>query len=151
MNHSFLTIYFVIFFFSFSIMECNICFEFSQAIPLECCKNTKHICNLCLNSLKYPICPYCRSDIDIELYDETKTQYRSPLYNNLSESWRHYIEEETLINPYDYDNSRRLRRQLRKMRQKYQNERIRKEPYNKKAIKQEIIQDIHEDIFLLEL
>ena len=75
----------------------------------------------------------------------------SPIYNNLSESWREYIQEETQINPYDYDNSRRLRRQLRKMRQRYMDIMIKREPRNKKAIKKAIRQDMHEDIFLLEL
>jgi len=133
-------------------MECNICYEDTyDLVPLECCNNTKKICSLCLNSLKYPLCPYCRSDIDIELYNDDEVSEHSPSYNNLSESWREYIHEETQINPYDYDNSRRLRRQLRKMRQRYMDIMIKREPRNKKAIKKAIRQDMHEDIFLLEL
>ena len=48
--------------------------------------------------------------------------------NNISTSeptqttftWEQFLEEENIINPYLYDDSRRLRRQIRRLRYEYQ-------------------------------
>jgi hypothetical protein len=46
--------------------------------------------------------------------------------NNISRSepsntftWEHFLEEENIINPYLYENSRRLRRQIRRLRYEF--------------------------------
>ena len=47
---------------------CNICYMEKEDINnLECCKNTKKICNECLDCLKSPICPYCRQNLPSSL------------------------------------------------------------------------------------
>tara|TARA_B100000424_G_C22732202_1_gene396959 strand:+ start:165 stop:419 length:255 start_codon:yes stop_codon:yes gene_type:complete len=40
-------------------------------------------------------------------------------------TWEDFLQEENIINPYLYENSRRLRRQIRRLRHEYQQRRTR--------------------------
>jgi len=42
---------------------------------------------------------------------------------NSTFTWEHFLEEENIINPYIYEDSRRLRRQIRRLRYEYQQRR----------------------------
>ena len=108
--------------------ECNICYDvpcdISDIIVLKCCNNSKKICISCLQYLTTPICPYCRTKLPencIPYLNETNIVSRSE--PNQSISWERFIQEENSINPYLYEDSRRLRRQMRRLRHEY-NQRI---------------------------
>jgi hypothetical protein len=117
--------------------ECNICYDFCKdidIIQLSCCKSSKQICVKCVSCLSTPLCPYCRKRIDDKCIPYFKQISQSdPGYtNNLSQlnndtpslnphpfSFDEFILEERIINPFLYENSRRLRRQIRRLRQEY--------------------------------
>ena len=107
------------------IKECNICYEIpcdiSLSFVLDCCNHSKRICMSCINCLTTPICPYCRHKLP-----DKCIPYLNEETNNLSVSepipiisWEHFIQEENSINPYLYEDSRRLRRQMRRLRHEY--------------------------------
>lgn len=111
--------------------DCNICYEtpcdLSYLIKLECCNNTKQICMNCLNCLTTPICPYCRKELNKKYLPYVPSSpiniSRSENIGNVyssSYTWENFLYEENIINPYLYDDSRRLRRQLRRLRYEYQ-------------------------------
>ena len=108
--------------------ECNICYEtpydVSDSIQLVCCNGSKKICISCINCLTTPICPYCRKKLPedcIPYINETINISRSEPTPTFT--WEHFLEEENIINPYLYDDSRRLRRQIRRLRHEYQQRR----------------------------
>jgi len=131
-------------------MDCNICLEESiNFVNLTCCLNSKQICQKCLDCLKYPVCPYCRTEINVNFFKNNPNIHsHSPSYNELTQSWQEFLNEETSINPYDYDNSRRLRRQIRKMRQTYINT---KTHISKKEKKEFLRRTINEDILIFDM
>lgn len=105
--------------------ECNICYETpkekNHIICLECCNFSKKICISCMYCLTTPICPYCRTKLqDNCLPYLNQTNHISTSEPPLAFSWEHFIQQENIINPYLYDDSRRLRRQIRRLRYEYQ-------------------------------
>lgn len=112
------------------IQQCDICYEDANdsvtLINLKCCNNTKNICIKCINCLTNPVCPYCRKNIDNSCIpylnpDNNIFMFNSePINYYLNDySWYDFLNEENIINPNLYDNSRRLRRQIRKLRHEY--------------------------------
>lgn len=101
--------------------DCDICYETSMSIiSLTCCKKSKKICDSCLNCLKTPLCPWCRVELDKQLLKNNKNiNSKSLPIPGLIQSWGEYIDNQTTINPYSYDDSRRLRRQMRRLRYGY--------------------------------
>ena len=102
-------------------MECLICYEEkldNDVFILKCCNSSKQICRSCLQFLKEPICPYCRKSLENNLL-----QYMKPLCYHTTHrrilSWEEYIIKECVVNPYTYDNSKRLRRHLKRLRYEY--------------------------------
>ena len=90
---------------------------------LKCCNNTKNICIKCINCLTNPVCPYCRKQIDDNCIPYLKQDNNIFMFNSepinyyLNDySWYDFLNEENIINPNLYDNSRRLRRHIRKLR-----------------------------------
>ncbi len=114
--------------------ECNICYDNgideSNIIKLSCCKNSKQICVKCINCLTTPLCPYCRKKLDkkclaylqidknISRSEPIHSSYNIEMYQN-PYSFEDFLSEEHIINPYLYENSRRLRRQIRQLRHEY--------------------------------
>ena len=100
--------------------ECNICYEScdknNKLISLRCCMNTKKICIKCIKCLTVALCPYCRSNLDDECsaYINHNTISRSvPVtpdnYINFDPySFDDFIREENVIDPSNYNDSRRL-------------------------------------------
>ena len=122
--------------------ECNICYEtcvdVDNLLTLKCCMNTKKICIKCINCLSVPSCPYCRRELD----DECKAFIKEPtivrsvpvtsntyIHNYIPYSFDDFIREENVIDPSLYNDSRRLRRQMRRLRHEY-NQRRNAEPRN---------------------
>ena len=119
--------------------ECNICYDIgideSNIIKLSCCKNSKQICVKCINCLTTPLCPYCRKKLDkkclaylqidknISRSEPINSSYNIEMYQN-PYSFEEFLSEEQIINPYLYENSRRLRRQIRQLRHEYNQRRI---------------------------
>ena len=110
--------------------NCDICYEDSDdldyLIKLKCCNNTKNICIKCINCLTNPVCPYCRKEIDNKCIPYLSQDNNIFIFNSepinyyLNDySWYDFLNEENIINPNLYDNSRRLRRQIRKLRHEY--------------------------------
>lgn len=98
---------------------CNICYiEKEDLNILECCKNTKKICNECLDCLTRPICPYCRQSLPTNL---TKNIEPSSCPNYTMSNWMSNESRYLLIDPnsQEYSDSRILRRQIRRMRRNY--------------------------------
>ena len=99
---------------------CNICYMEKEDINnLECCKNTKKICNECLDCLKSPICPYCRQNLPSSL---NKVVHPSSCPADFSfNTWMSNESRYMLIDPYspEYQDSRALRRDIRRMRRNY--------------------------------
>jgi hypothetical protein len=109
-----------------SINECNICYETCSddaILKLSCCNGSKKICVNCVSCLTTPICPYCRNKLDDKclpyLKEHARVSHSYPEDNFTSSGFSQFIEEEGIINPYLYDNSRRLRRQIRRLRHEY--------------------------------
>lgn len=109
---------------------CDICYEESDdldyLINLKCCNNTKNICIKCINCLTNPVCPYCRKKIDdkcIPYLSQDNNIFiinSEPINYYLNDySWYDFLNEENIINPNLYDNSRRLRRHIRRLRHEY--------------------------------
>ena len=99
---------------------CDICYiEKEDLNNLKCCKNTKKICNECIECLKSPICPYCRQSLPSELKSTFVTS-SCPADFGMS-NWLYNDSRYILIDPYDpeYEDSRILRRQIRRMRRNY--------------------------------
>ena len=109
------------------VSDCNICYETvyekNNLITLTCCNNTKKICVKCINCLTTPICPYCRNKIAdscIPYLNEQTTITQSEPVPHYLYSWEDFLTDEHVINPNLYDDSRRLRRQIRRLRYEYQ-------------------------------
>ena len=107
--------------------ECNICYEsgFSDTdmVVLNCCKGSKSMCVRCIHCLTTPICPYCRNPLQencIPYLSEANNISRSDPQTYTIYSWEDFLEDENIINPYIYEDSRRLRRQIRRLRYEYQ-------------------------------
>lgn len=116
-------------------MDCCICYEEvdkSNIIEMQCCNNTKSICKDCIKCLRSPLCPYCRTPLDKELIKDNKnissSMPTSYLTNN-DTSWINFLDQEHVINPYLYEDSRRLRRQMRRLRYEYMQSRTRSNPF----------------------
>lgn len=111
--------------------ECNICYESgninTELISLRCCMNTKKICIKCIKCLTVALCPYCRSNLDDECsaYIHQDIIARSAPTPNINYinfdpySFDDFIREEHVIDPSNYNDSRRLRRQMRRLRHEY--------------------------------
>ena len=113
--------------------ECNICYEnccAEEIVVLSCCNNTKSICQKCLGLLSTPSCPYCRNKLDEKCVPYLKPNITIPHsypqdgYSHLDMliqpySFENFIEEERIIDPFLFDDSRRLRRQMRRLRHEY--------------------------------
>jgi hypothetical protein len=116
--------------------ECNICYESvddkNDIIRLECCNLSKSICVKCIHCLTTPICPYCRKPLQencVPYFNEDNEISRSePISIASAYTWEQFLEEEYIINPYLYDDSRRLRRHIRRLRYEYQQRRSRTVP-----------------------
>ena len=114
--------------------ECNICYDNgideTNIIKLSCCNNSKQICIKCINCLTTPLCPYCRKKLDkkclaylqidknVSRSEPINSSYNIEMYQN-PYSFEEFLSEEQIINPYLYENSRRLRRQMRRLRHEY--------------------------------
>ena len=109
--------------------ECNICYDTpcnnNESLLLECCNRSKRICISCINCLTTPICPYCRSKLpnNCLLYMNETNNISISEPSQSTFTWENFLEEENIINPYLYDDSRRLRRQIRRLRYEYQQRR----------------------------
>tara|TARA_Y100000991_G_scaffold212478_1_gene196668 strand:- start:510 stop:1181 length:672 start_codon:yes stop_codon:yes gene_type:complete len=99
---------------------CNICYMEKEYINnLECCKNTKKICNECLDCLKSPICPYCRQNLPSSL---NRVVHPSSCPSDFSfNRWMTNESRYMVIDPYspEYQDSRVLRRDMRRLRRNY--------------------------------
>lgn len=109
-------------------MCCDICYDNecdnNLFIFLKCCKNSKKICIRCVNCLKTPICPYCRKSLDsscVPFMNEDAFMLSSAPTTRASSflSWENFLSQENIIDPSLYDDSRRMRRTMRRLRYQY--------------------------------
>ena len=110
-------------------VHCDICYdnecETSPLIVLKCCNNSKKICIKCVNCLKTPICPYCRNPLDSSCVpfmneDVVILSTSEPITITTSFlSWENFLSQENIIEPSLYDDSRRMRRMMRRLRYQY--------------------------------
>ena len=56
---------------------------------------------------------------------------------NSTFTWEHFLEEENIINPYIYEDSRRLRRQIRRLRYEYQQRRSERDNHEVRLTRRE--------------
>jgi hypothetical protein len=107
---------------------CDICYDNecddSSLIILKCCNNSKKICIKCVNCLKTPICPYCRKPLDSScvpfMNEDVLLSSSEPTTNTTSFlSWENFLTQENIIDPSLYDDSRRMRRMMRRLRYQY--------------------------------
>mgnify|MGYP001171638421 CR=1 FL=1 len=130
--------------------ECNICYQTpsdrDECITLDCCNGSKKICVYCIHCLTTPICPYCRTNLPstcVVYMKETNNISRSEPIINQTISWSEFLEEENIINPYLYDDSRRLRRQIRRLRHEYSQRRSRPNRQERRRQHTNVRQDLH--------
>lgn len=116
--------------------DCCICYEATDAsnmIIMKCCNNSKQICVDCINCLRTPLCPYCRTPLNEELLQQNKNIVRSLphsyTYQNTNLGFDSFLQDEYYINPNQYNDSRRLRRQIRRLRYEYLQQQTRNNPY----------------------
>jgi len=110
-------------------LSCDICYDDAftddTLIILKCCNDSKKICIKCINCLKTPICPYCRKPLDSScvpfLNEQTLLSSSAPATNNNTSflSWDNFLSQENVIDPSLYDDSRRMRRMMRRLRYQY--------------------------------
>ena len=74
---------------------------------------------------------------------ETNNISRSEPIINQTISWSEFLEEENIINPYLYDDSRRLRRQIRRLRHEYSERRTRPSRQERRRQHTNVRQDLH--------
>ena len=88
------------------------------------------MCDDCLNCLRSPLCPYCRDPLSKEMLSNNIHVQSAPV--NTSD-WSNMLNDELLINPYDpeFQDSRILRRQIRRMRRRYLSEQNRNRNRNR--------------------
>ena len=112
---------------------CNICYMEKEDInSLKCCKNTKQICDECLDCLKSPICPYCRQDLPSYL---NKVVHPSSCPADFTfNTWMSNESRYLVLDPYspEYQDSRVLRRDIRRIRRNYYRNRYSGGLYTKK-------------------
>lgn len=99
--------------------SCVICYENNNPTnALTCCDDNKKICIDCLNCLRSPLCPYCREPLSKEMLANNLHVQSAPANTN---EWATMLSNELLINPYDpeFQDSRILRRQIRRMRRRF--------------------------------
>lgn len=109
--------------------SCDICYDDEcdsiSLIRLKCCNYSKKICIKCINCLTTPICPYCRQALDASCIpycnQDTIVSISEPLhYTDESYlSWGNFLSQESIIDPSLYDDSRRMRRMMRRLRYQY--------------------------------
>lgn len=107
---------------------CDICYdnecENDSLIILKCCNDSKKICIKCVNCLKTPICPYCRKTLDSTctpfMNEDVLLSSSEPTTSNMSFlSWENFLSQENIIDPMLYNDSRRMRRMMRRLRYQY--------------------------------
>jgi len=108
---------------------CDICYdntcETEMLIVLKCCNNSKKICIQCVNCLKTPICPYCRNPLDSScvpfMNEQALLSISEPIMTSNASflSWDNFLSQENIIDPSMYDDSRRMRRMMRRLRYQY--------------------------------
>jgi len=108
--------------------HCDICYDNecdpNSLIVLKCCNNSKKICIKCVNCLKTPICPYCRNPLDSScapfMNEDVVLSTSEPITITTSFlSWENFLSQENIIDPSLYDDSRRIRRMMRRLRYQY--------------------------------
>jgi hypothetical protein len=101
-------------------MECPICYEQNDIIHLISCEKCHHkICLKCYECLKEEVCPFCRSSLSINNNNDLNTN----IHNNntiYSSSYPSYNNNFTTLN--DWNQSRILRRQIRRQRKRQEYE-----------------------------
>lgn len=98
---------------------CTICYEENNpSNALVCCDSEKKICDDCLNCLRTPFCPYCRSDLTPGMLSKNNFIHSDPTPTT---NWASMLYDELLIDPYDpeFRDSRILRRQIRRLRRRF--------------------------------
>ena len=111
-------------------ISCVVCYENNNpSYALDCCDSNKKICMECMNCLRTPLCPYCRNELPKTILSNNTYVQSAP---SPSSDWTTILHEELLINPYDpeFQDSRILRRQMRRMRRRYISEQNRNIPQN---------------------
>lgn len=107
---------------------CDICYDNeygdSSLIILKCCNDSKKICIKCVNCLKTPICPYCRKSLDSScvpfMNEDVFLSSSEPTTSSASFlTWENFLSQENIIDPLLYDDSRRMRRMMRRLRYQY--------------------------------
>ncbi len=107
---------------------CDICYDDtcddSLLIILNCCNDSKKICIKCVNCLKTPICPYCRKPLDSScvpfMNEDAILSSSEPTTRTTSFlSWENFLSQENIIDPSLYDDSRRMRRIMRRLQYQY--------------------------------
>ena len=113
--------------------SCVICYENNNpSNALSCCDNTKKMCDDCLNCLRSPLCPYCREPLSKEMLSSNIHVQSAPTTTTTND-WTTMLHDELLINPYDpeFQDSRILRRQIRRMRRRFLSEQNRNRNRNR--------------------
>ena len=107
---------------------CDICYDDQcdndSLIVLKCCNDSKKICIKCVNCLKTPICPYCRKTLDSTckpfMNESALLSSSEPTTRNTSFlTWENFLSQENIIDPSLYNDSRRMRRMMRRLRYQY--------------------------------
>ena len=95
-------------------------FEKVDIVVLDCCNKSKTMCVRCIHCLTTPMsilsCHYKKCIpyfVRLIIFSRSEPNTFS-LY-----TWENFLEDENIINPYLYDDSRRLRRQIRRLRYEY--------------------------------
>ena len=113
--------------------ECRICyyqFPPEDFFELKCCRD-KRICTLCLNCLRIPLCPYCRSIIP-EIQDRCRlSQSFAPVSHYLLQMQADFLTTEGIEVDPQLDlrllDSRILRRRIRRLRRRNEHTRNQEE------------------------
>ena len=111
--------------------NCDICYDdCHNVITLDCCNKSKKICKDCLSCLRKPTCPYCRKTLPEDVLSNMIVVRSLPNEDTNQPGFYSLLQSELLVDPFDpeFQDSRILRRQVRRIRRRFISEHSRNRP-----------------------
>ena len=110
---------------------CDICYDDCRnVITLDCCNKSKKVCKTCLGCLRSPLCPYCRKTLPEDVLCNMNVSRSLPNEESNTLEFNSLLQSELLVDPFDpeFQDSRILRRQIRRIRRRFLSEHTRNRP-----------------------
>ena len=100
---------------------CDICYDDCRnVVALDCCNKSKKVCKDCLSCLRSLTCPYCRQPLPDNVTCNMNVSRSHPEQESMN--FYNFVQSEMLVDPFapEYRDSRILRRQVRRIRRRFE-------------------------------